>query len=78
MTLDGISDEATVRRYRKEAREFGHRMTRLNPGATSAIASCRNPGCQVMVEVYGPNMHFRWIDLSGDGYANERCQGSQT
>lgn len=57
---------AEINRGRQRAKERGHDLTRTRVGDTSAIASCRNHGCSVMMEFSEAGLIF--FDLkSSDG-----------
>ena len=58
--------KATARKVRAIARKGGHNMSRLNTGHQSAIASCMNDGCKVMVEITGYD-EWRFIRLGEPG-----------
>jgi hypothetical protein len=75
--IEAWAGAATVRKARMLARKAGHDMTSLKEGGTTAIASCRNPGCTVMLEIRGPD-NWRFIRLGAPGETCSAAAGSAT
>lgn len=51
MALRNIAGRRTVEEARRAWKRLGHQMSRIDAGDSVAIASCRHPGCHVMVEI---------------------------